>query len=162
MKRCIEWLKSNVTWSEQEILAGLLSLVIAILVSVLTFVRIDKVPATVKNYEPLKKQWEDFKENPVQFFRMKGNTAYIREDGVIQITFENEQCKLIVNCDQDFTALSTELEDNYYFWPFAMGAVFILGICIYVVVYALIVLVILIGSEICEFLKRLKVKYTKK
>ena len=145
MKRCFRWLINwftqwvgKMSWQEKVsfALGGLLGIVVGIIV----FVSIDKVPATPMDYQPLELQAIYVQQNPKLLLETNCNINI--NDEVIAIRFENDQCKVYAKYNKDFELLSYSKEDNYTFWVWAFCLALLIGICVYVLgAFILIILI---------------------
>ena len=134
MKRCIKWFNNwcynrAIKMCKEEIIGISLGAITSLLVCVLLFVSLDKVPATPFDYEQMENQVIAIQQNHDLLFKTNCNIEINNE--VITVNFENDECKLIVEFDQNFEILSTSKEDNCWFWLSALGASSLVGILTY-------------------------------
>lgn len=134
MKRCFRWLinwftqwRGKMSWQEKVgfALGGLLGIVIGII----TFVSIDKVPATPMDYQSLEQQAINVQQNPELLLETNCNINI--DDEVITIRFENDECKVYAEYNKNFEMLSDSKEDNYIFWVWAFLIALLCGFFTY-------------------------------
>lgn len=145
MKRCIKWVISWIAerinekdWEEivGVVIAGLLGIVLGIMF----YTIIDRVPANPMDYDQLEEQVNSIQQNPDLL--LKTDYDINIKDEIITVEFENDECKITVKYDKNFEVLSTSKEDKSIFWLWALAiALFIVGSVWYVgsVVVALII-----------------------
>ena len=100
MKRCIKWLidkLKNLLWeSEGEQVVGFaISGLLGIVLALMFFVSIDKVPATPSDYEQLEKQVNVIQQNPDLL--LDTNCTINVNNEIITVVFENDECKVFVS-----------------------------------------------------------------
>lgn len=131
MKRCIKWLSGCFTdWISQfdwELIGGyVISGLLGIALTIITFVYADKVPATPSDYEQLEEQVKVIQHNPDLLLETDCNINI--NGNIITVEFENDECKIIAKYDKNFEVLSTSKEDKSKFWLFALAIALIHGI----------------------------------
>lgn len=124
--------------------------IIGIIVAVSVFVVIDKVPATTDNYEPMEKQVSLIQQNHDLLFKTDCN-IYINGE-VITVNFENDECKLTAQYNQNFEVLSISKEDNYIFWLFALVLALFMGFATLWAVAFVMMVVIFLFEILWEFI----------
>lgn len=153
MKRCFRWLINwftqwvgKMSWQEKVAFAigGLLGIIMGIIV----FVSIDKVPATSMDYQLLEQQAINVQQNPKLLLETNCNIDI--NDEVITIKFENDECKVYAKYNKNFEMLSYSKEDNHMSWVRAFLLALICGICAYA--FWSFVLIILI-YVLCFFIE---------
>ena len=112
MKRCIKWLINwFVQWGGKMEWEAIVTLaiggVLSITLGIITFISIDKVPATSLDYEPMEKKMSAIQQSLEQLEYNSNN-----KEEVITVELENDECKLITKYDQNFKVLSTSKEDK--------------------------------------------------
>lgn len=127
MKRFFERLgNSFVKWrkglTKVELILYGLGIIIGIVIGIIILVKLDTVPATANDYEPLMEQASAIEGNRDLLLRTDGN--FNVKDEVITIIFENSECKLSVKYDQDIKILSTTKYDKSY----SLSAIIIVAI----------------------------------
>ena len=145
MKRCftriVNWFTQWVhKMSIEERIGVAIGAIIGIVLGITFFVSIDTTPATAINYEPLEKQMTAIQQKPDLLLKTNCNISI--SDDVITVRFSNDECKLIVQYDENFGVLSTSKTDNYMFWLSALGLAVIIGVFIYEVTSMLLTIAI--------------------
>lgn len=144
MKRC---LKNLVEWSDKvqdklEAFPGkklrIIALIVACVVAIGVFLSMDLIPATSADYEPLEKQMVLIQQNPEML--LKEDYTCSISNGVIEVEFENEECKLIVKYDQDFNILSVSKVDNRIHWVIAVVLASLIGFMVAYLILGIILL----------------------
>ena len=155
MKRCFKWLINCFTrWVSQmekeEKIGFAIGGIIGIIVTISIFGFIDKVPATTSDYEQMEKQVIAIQQDPELLFKTDCN-IYINNE-VITVNFENDECKLTAQYDQNFEVLSISKDDNCIFGPFALGISLFMGFMTYCIVAFVITVVIFLLEILWEFI----------
>jgi hypothetical protein len=100
-----------------------------IVVWILFFLSIDKIPATPDDYLQLESYAIEIQQNPSLLseinFTMKNN------NDTVVICFENDKCRVNAKYDQRFKLISISREDKSMFWLWALLISLILGIWVY-------------------------------
>lgn len=141
MKRYFKWCINLITqWvnklEKEEKIGVAIGGMVGIIVAISMFVIIDKVPATTADYEPMEKQVIAIQQDPKLLFKTDCNIDINNQ--VITVKFENDECKVIAQYDQNFKVLSVSKEDNYTFWLYAL----IIALAMEVMTYVLAAFVI--------------------
>ena len=162
MKRCINWFTQWVKKMRHEEKIGFaLGAIISVVVGVIWFVSIDKVPATANDYKTLENQMAAIQQNPDLLFKTNCN-IYIN-DNVITVNFMNDECSMTVQYDQNFEVLSTSKADNYTFWLYALGEAVFIGFIVYCIGSFLLIVAVYLFEILWEFIlskfKAIKSKY---
>ena len=135
MKRCIKWLTNWLSqWLGDLYLEQIVKCVIllGIVLSIVVFTFIEKVPATPSDYEQLENQvnliWQK-QELSTQIDCSKDINIHINTNGKnIIVTVENSKCKVIEKYDKNFELLSVSKEDKGMSWLLVFIYSFIIGI----------------------------------
>ena len=102
-----------------------------IVVCVLLFLSIDKIPATQDDYLQLESYAVEIQQNPSLLFET--NCAIKNSNDTVTICFENDECKVIAKYDQELKLISTSREDKSLFWLWALLISLLVGIWVYCV-----------------------------
>lgn len=138
-----QWVE-KMNWQEKVGFAfgGLLGIILGIIV----FVSIDKVPATPMDYQPLEQKAISVQQNPELLFET--NCEINNNDEVITITFKNDKCKVCARYNKNFEMLSYTKEDNHTFWVWAFLIALMFGIIVYGIGAMVLTVTISLISEI--------------
>lgn len=117
------------------------AIIIGIVVGISVFNYIDIVPATADDYEIMEKQMTDIQQNPNLLF--KTNCKISINGDVITVILKNNECTMTAQYDQNFEILSTSKNDNYIFWPFALGIAIFMGVFTYAAAFFLLKIIVL-------------------
>lgn len=163
MKRC---LKKVVDWFDKvkdkatelpEKPLNIIGMIVGIIVVIGVFLYIDTAPATAVDYEPLERQALIIQQNPEMLFK-EDCTCHI-SDGVIEVEFENDECKLVIKYNQEFEMLSVSKIDNCTHWTVAIMVAFLMGVIGYFMVIGIwavvICLFLILGALISKLYKRI-------
>lgn len=145
MKRFWDWFTK---WRIEEQIAMILAFIVALAVGILEFASIDVVPATVTDYAELENQMTAIQKNPDLL--LKTDCEISIKDEVITVCFQNDQCSLTVQYNQDFEVLSTFQKDGFTFWLWALIIAVMCGIFIYCVGMILLIIVIYLLEALWE------------
>lgn len=169
MKRCIKWLIDWITdWIKQfdweQVVGFAISGLLGIALTIVIFVFIDKVPATLSDYEQLEEQVNVIQQNPYLLLKIDCNIKI--KDEVITVEFDNDECKVITKYDKNFEVLSTSKKDKSMFWLGALVLALIIGgfeiYFIGLILSFVLMLLKIAVRRIFERLKKLKAKLQKK
>lgn len=134
MRRCFKWLINCFTnwvrkmdWLEKAGFA--LGGIAGVVVCVLLFLSIDKIPATQDDYLQLESYAVEIQQNPSLLFET--NWAIKNSNDTVTICFENDECKVIEKYDQELKLISTSREDKSLFWLWAFFISLLVGIWVY-------------------------------
>lgn len=122
IKRIIKWF-SEKDWEEK--LAFIIGGILGLLLGTLTFVFIDKIPATPSDYAPMEKQINLIHEDPD--FLFKSNCSIDVQDGIITVSFDNDECQMIVSYSQNFDIISEKKVDMSLPWYIAL----LISLCVF-------------------------------
>lgn len=137
---------------KQEKIAYAIGAIIGILGAILLFVYIDKVPATETDYAPFENQAIAAQKNPELLFETDCNITV--NNGIVTVYFENEECKVTAQYNQDFELLSISKEngDNYIFGLWAFLLALIVGFVIFGAFSLLIYLCWCLFEDFCNWI----------
>lgn len=139
------WLEI-MSWKEKVSfgIGGLFGIVIAIMV----FVSIDKVPAKEIDYQILEQIAFEVQTNPGLLLDTNCNIN-ITDDN-ITIRYENKECKVYATYNKNFRLISASRMDKYTFWLWAVCIAILIGLFVYATVTIVLTMVISIIYFIIE------------
>ena len=162
IKEVIDWLINRYDW--EQIVGFAISGVVAIVLAIMLFVTIDKVPATPSDYENLEEQVNTIQQNPDLLLEKDYNINV--NSGVITVEFWNDECKMTAKYDKDFEVLSTSKEDNSMFWLYALIIALIFGAGVFYIGGWILAILILLIEVLVEWISiivlKIKTKFQKK
>lgn len=108
-------MKKLKNWFCKQDKSAKVSIVISILlgfcIAIAVFIWLDKEPAKPTDYALMEEQIAAIQENPSEIFKEDCNINV--NNDIITVEFENDECKLIAQYNQDFNLLLIEKEDKY-------------------------------------------------
>ena len=148
INRIIKWF-SEKDWEDK--LAFIIGGILGLILGTLTFVFIDKVPATPSDYAPMEKIMEKIHEDPD--FLFKSNCSIDVQDGIITVSFNNDECQMIVSYNQNFDIISEKKVDMSLPWYIAL----LISLCVFAasltpIITTIICLIIILFEIIWEFI----------
>ena len=162
IKRLINWLFKGE--NHEDNVACIMGVILGTIVGIITFISIDKVPATPMDYKQLEKQVNDIQQD--SDILLKTNCDINIRDEIITVELENENCMITAEYSKNFEILSISKEDKYVFWLTALVQSFCIGIFIWVFGFLISAgLIYSIGDLwklVYKVLKLNKAKYKKK
>jgi len=160
-KRFINWL--NKWWQSlvtEEKIAAILGGATGIFIFIFCFLNTDIAPATEHDYLPLEKQVIEIQQNNDMLFSKDCDITI--KDEIISVTFENEECSLIAEYDQNFTLLSVEKKDKYMHWCKATPLILLASVVTYCYSFLLLCFIIAVIKLMRNMIKPLIVKIKNK
>lgn len=114
-KRLVLWVKRM---SLEERLAFALAMLLSTIIGATAFIITDKVPATELDYSKLENQAIAVQKNPELL--LNTNSEINVKDGTISVKFENTECAIEVQYNQNYEILSIAKKDKATFWLYAL------------------------------------------
>lgn len=121
---------------------------------ILCFRTIDTAPATEADFKPLQDQRIAFEKDHNTLFN--SDCIVKIEDGVISVTFENDECLLTATYNEAFENISIIRSDKAKSWPFVIFA--FLGTCVVgtFIFFGLLLLIIMGIGELMLKVKKIQ------
>lgn len=164
MKRFIKEVNSRICMFEgetcrQQKLGFAIAGVVAIILAILFFTSLDKVPATSEDYKELINKVEAIQEDPALLLKTKGSII-VKNENDITVRLENDDCAIIARYNNKFEIVETRKVDKSIHWLWIILPTLILLVAVWYLGYAMFTSIVLILELLCiliyEGVKRIK------